>query len=247
RDQVLRSRQFAGDASSSTYQDTLATFDGHGRLAASHRPEQRDGSDNPAYTTYTYNADDSIATVTDARGAVTHYTYENDGTNPERPLVTGISWSVPQGSGISVPTAVSYSFDNAGNRTGMPDALGTIAYTYDDLSRMTAEARNFSDTLADEPTSGVYEVQYTYGLAGGLLSYTDPFGEEIEYSNDKLGRLSSVTGSSFGGVTSYINGIQYRAWGGFKYASYGNNMESVLSYNDQLQPEGYFLRNSTND
>jgi YD repeat-containing protein len=177
---------------------------------------------------------------------VTHYTYENVGGTPKRPLVTGISWSVPQGSGIAVPTAVSYSFDNAGNRTGMTDALGTVAYTYDELSRMTSEARNFSDTLADEPASGVYEVQYTYGLAGGLLSYTDPFGEEIGYSNDKLGRLSSVTGSSFGGVTSYIDGIQYRAWGGFKYASYGNNMESFLSYNDQLQPEGYLLRNSTN-
>src|SRR5690606_40501497 len=50
RDQVLRSRQFAGDASSTTYQDTLAIFDGHGRLSASHRPEQRDGSNNPAYT-----------------------------------------------------------------------------------------------------------------------------------------------------------------------------------------------------
>jgi hypothetical protein len=32
RDQVLRSRQFAGDESSSTYQDTLAIFDGQGRL-----------------------------------------------------------------------------------------------------------------------------------------------------------------------------------------------------------------------
>ena len=39
RDQVLRSRQFAGDASSTTYQDTLAIFDGHGRLSASHRFE----------------------------------------------------------------------------------------------------------------------------------------------------------------------------------------------------------------
>ena len=39
RDQVLRSRQFAGDDSSSTYQDTLAIFDGHGRLSASHRRE----------------------------------------------------------------------------------------------------------------------------------------------------------------------------------------------------------------
>ena len=242
RDQVLRSRQFAGDTSSNTYQDTLALFDGHGRLSASHRPEQRDGSNNPAYTTYTYNADDSIATATDARGAVTHYTYENAGGTPKRPLLTGISWSVPQGSGIAVPTAVSYSFDNAGNRIGMTDALGTVAYTYDELSRMTSEARNFSDTLADEPASGVYEVQYTYGLAGGLLSYTDPFGEEIGYSNDKLGRLSSVTGSSFGGVTSYASNPGYRAWGALKSLSYSNGYEMQISFDDRLRASEYDYR-----
>lgn len=71
RDQVLRSRQYAGDTSSTTFQDTTVTFDGHGRMASSHRPEQRDNSNNLKYTTYNYNADDSISSVTDGRGAVT--------------------------------------------------------------------------------------------------------------------------------------------------------------------------------
>ena len=65
RDQVLRTRQYAGSTSSSTYQDTTATFDGHGRLYQSHRPEQRDPSNNLKYTTYNYNPDDSIQSVTD--------------------------------------------------------------------------------------------------------------------------------------------------------------------------------------
>src|SRR5690606_26999712 len=46
----LRSRNDAG-GTGGTYQGTLAIFDGHGRLSASRRAEQRDSSDNPAYTT----------------------------------------------------------------------------------------------------------------------------------------------------------------------------------------------------
>jgi hypothetical protein len=50
----------------------MAAFDGHGWMTASHRPQQRDGSNDPAFTTYNDNADGSISGVTDARGAVTN-------------------------------------------------------------------------------------------------------------------------------------------------------------------------------
>jgi len=78
RDQVTRTREFAGSASSETFQDTTATFDGHGRLKTSHRPEQRSG-ETLKYTTYNYNPDDSILNITDGRGVVTNYTYNSRG------------------------------------------------------------------------------------------------------------------------------------------------------------------------
>ncbi|MGH9949055.1 MAG: hypothetical protein ACRD6X_17935 [Pyrinomonadaceae bacterium] len=43
---------------------------------------------------------------TPGRGAVTNYTYENASGTPKRPLVTGISWTVPGGSGIADPADV---------------------------------------------------------------------------------------------------------------------------------------------
>src|SRR5689334_12634157 len=75
RDQLTLVRQYAGPDTSGTYQDTTMTFDGYGRQQTRHVPEENAG----AGTTWTYNADDSVNTVTDARGAVTALGYA--GTN----------------------------------------------------------------------------------------------------------------------------------------------------------------------
>ena len=99
RDQATLIRQYSGADTSSTYQDTTMTYDGHGRLSAKHVPQQ----DTSTSTGFTYNADDSVATMTDARGAVTTNTYNSRG------LVTGIAYSVPGGSGITDPSDISYS------------------------------------------------------------------------------------------------------------------------------------------
>lgn len=80
------------------------SYDGHGRLASSHKPEQRDNSNNLKYTTYNYRADDSILNVTDGRGAATHYAYTSLG------LVEEISWTVPGGSSIEVPDDVTFTY-----------------------------------------------------------------------------------------------------------------------------------------
>ena len=212
RDQAVLSRQYAGADGSSTFQDTTATFDGHGRLASSHKPEQRDASNNLKYTTYSYNADDSITSVTDGRGAVTNYTYENVGGVLKRPLVTGISWTVPTGSGITDPADVSYTFDNAGNRTAMTDGLGTQSYSYDSLSRMISESRAYNTTDAGF-ANNTTTLSYTYSLGGQLGSYGASFdsNRQVSYAFDKIGRLTGVTGTYTGGSTNYVTGAAYRA------------------------------------
>ncbi|MGQ0541957.1 MAG: RHS repeat domain-containing protein, partial [Blastocatellia bacterium] len=244
RDQVVESRQYAGSTSSQTYQDTTATFDGHGRLKTSHRPEQRDGSNNPLSTTYNYNTDDSISSVVDARGAVTSYTYENNSGTPLRPLVTGIAWTVPGGSGIEDPADVSFTFDNLGNRTQMTDGLGTINYSYSPLSQLTSETRIFTETLPNKPT-GNFNISYEYTIGGALKSYSDPYGEEIEYAFDKRGRLDEVTGTSFGGVTSYANNPGYRAWGALKHLEYSNGYEMDIEFDNRLRASEFLVQNAT--
>jgi hypothetical protein len=233
RDQATLVRQYEGSETSSTYQDSTASFDGHGRLATSHKPEQRDSSNNLKYTTYNYNTDDSISNVTDGRGVVTNYTYNSRG------LVTNVGWNVGS-TGITATSAVTFSYDNVGNRTAMTDGLGSVVYAYSSLSQMTSETRTFNDTLADKPT-GNYNIAYEYAIGGQLKSYTDPYGQEIEYAHDKAGRLDAVTGTSFGGVTTYANNPQYRAWGALKHLEYGSGRQMNVTYNNGLRANTFVV------
>lgn len=244
RDQVVKVTQTDHPSDPDKVQESLATFDGHGRLYQSHRPEQRDDSNNLKYTTYTYNPDDSIQSVTDGRGAVTNLEYNSRG------LLIGKSWTVPGSSGITDPSDVTFSYDNLGNRTQMIDGMGVVDYEYNSLSQMTAEVRNFSDTLTNEPTTGVYRFEYTYALTGELKTLTEPFGKVISYANDKAGRTTAIDPTTaYGDLPqngSAVSGMQYRAFGSMKGADYGNGTQATITYNSRLQPSAYRLVNTSN-
>ena len=96
RDQITNINQ-AGQTRSFAY-------DGHGRLQSRTTPEQ-------GTTTYSYNPDDTVNVVTDARGATTTFGYNN------RHLVTSLTYGVP--GGVAATPNVSFGYDAAGNRTSM--------------------------------------------------------------------------------------------------------------------------------
>ena len=245
RDQVTNVLQYAGaetptSCPTGTCQETTMSYDGHGRLSASHRPEQN-GS-----TSYIYFADDSIEKITDARGAETVYTYENVSGSLKRNLVTKIEWNVPQNSGITDPTDVVFTYNNMGQRSQMTDGLGVVDYSYNSISQLTSESRNFTDSLAEEPSTGLYTISYSYALGGQLKSYTDPWGKQIAYSDDKAGKLSQVTGTVFGGVDEYAKNPVYRAWGALKSLNYGDaDMQTSLTYDSQLRPATHLVNQAS--
>ena len=217
-------------------QVTTLTYDGYGRLKTQQRPEQTSA------TTYNYNLDDSIQAVVDARGASSAYTYNSRG------LVKLIHYTKPASSTI-VPDAedVSFTYDDAGNRKKMTDGLGTVDYTYTELSQLKTEKRTFYDTLANAPAGG-FKFNYEYDLAGQLRSLEDPYNQKINYAYDAIGRLNAVTGSTaFGGVTNYASNPQYRAWGGLKSLSYGDASVMQMTYDNRLQVASYLMsKNGTN-
>jgi len=220
RDQVTLVRQT--DNTTSAYQDTPMGYDGYGRLASKHVPEQRDQIGNPTYTTFTHYDDDTIHTVTDARGAVTTYLYNG------RHQITSAT------SALSGQPTISstFEYDAVGNRTSMTDGMGSTSYIYDSLSRMTSETRILSGL-------GSYTIGYGYNLAGEMTSVTDPFNSTISYGYDAAGRTSSVTGTSFGGVTTYASNMQYRAFDGLKSMSYGNSKTLAVGYDTRMAPSSY--------
>ncbi|MEP6850897.1 MAG: hypothetical protein ABI999_18715, partial [Acidobacteriota bacterium] len=244
RDQVLQTTQYDGTTSSGTHQETTAAYDGFGRLSSSHKPEQQNSDTTAAYTTYAYNLDDSLATLTDARGTATNYTYNNQA------LPVTVHYTAPSGSGISVPSDVTLGYNNMGKRTSMTDALGTMAYAYDSLSEVTSETRHFSDTLSSGLSGNNYAISYTHQLNGQLASLTEPFGAVFNYGYDKVGRLTGVDPTAaYGDLTStqsVVSGMQYRAFGSLKQVDYGNGTQATLTYNNRLQPLTYRLVNSSN-
>jgi hypothetical protein len=246
RDQATLIREYVGSDSSLTYQDTAYTYDGHGRVATVHKPKWFDpgNSNAPKYITTTYNADDTIASVTDPRGAVATYTYETVSSNLKRPLVTNIAFSAP--TPIPTVTPVQFDYDDAGNRKTMTDSSGTVSYTYDELSRLKTEARHFADAMTAQPTGG-YVLTYAYNLGGGLKSIIDPFSHETTYSADKTGRTISVgSGSSY--PTTYADNISYRAFGSIKSMSLSatSPVNIAMTYDDALRPATYTAHSNAN-
>lgn len=195
RDQVTVLRQWAGaENGGGAYQDTSMSYDGYGRLQSKHMPEQNAGT----ATVYAYNSDNTIQSVTDARGASATYEYNNG-----RHLVNHVSHE-PAGGVPDTPDAW-FTYDAAGNRTSMTDGLGLVSYNYNQLSRMTSETRTFTGVAT-------FALNYDYNLAGQLKSLTDHTNQTINYAFDSTGRLSNITGTNYS-VSQFVNSVAYRAWG----------------------------------
>lgn len=234
RDQVTLVRQFKGAAPANyetdlncptnTCQKTEFTYDGYGRLQTKHVPEQQQ---NPSVvSTWTYNADDTVNTLTDGRGAVTTYGY----AGTKRRLVKTVSRVL----GAANDTVI-FGYDAAGNRLSMSHSVNgatqdSCSYEYDQLSHLISETKHIN-ALAGSLTAGDYTMGYQYTLGGQLSSVTDPFNSTTNLNYDAVGRTQSVTGAYGGTNYTYANDIEYRAWGAVK-----RHDVKTIAYNNRMQP-----------
>jgi len=189
------------------------SYDGYGRLSQCVKPEQ-------GTTNYSYLSDDTVQTITDARGATSTFGYNNRG------LVTSITYGVP--AGVAATPNVTFGYDSAGNRTSMTDGLGSVSYVYNPLSQLMSETRTFTGV------NGTYALTYGYNLAGQLNSITNPWDAQVGYNYDRLGRVTNVSGSGYSNVSSYVNSISYRAFG-LKQMQYNNGRTLSLQYDNRMR------------
>ena len=180
--------------------------------------------------------------MTDGRGVIKTYTYENVSGVPKRPLVTGINWTVGTTGVITTGVPIGFTYDNLGNRTQMTDSQGTQNYTYDSLSRMTSETRAFTSGF------GTYSLEYTYTLGGQVKTYGFPSeaSRTVTYAHDKAGRVTGVTGGGFGGVSNYLTGIGYRAFDSPKNGTYGSGKTLTQTYDSRLNISNYTVSGTAN-
>jgi len=198
-------------------------YDGYGRLQTRTTPEQ-------GATNYNYNADDTTNFVTDARGAKTIFGY-----NP-RHLVVSISYDLSNlvpGQSVAPTSNVSFTYDAAGNRQTMSDGMGSVSYSYDNLSQLTSETRGFNET------GGAYTLAYSYNLAGELTSIIDyDSNTTVNYGYDKAGRVTGVTGE-----VNYATGLTYRAFGAIKGMNYGDGKSLSTAYDNRMRPTKWDVSN----
>ncbi len=243
RDQITFVREYAGTSSSTTFQETVISYDGFGRLKTQHSPNQKVDPSNSAssdHTTWNYNSDDTIQSVVDARGVITNFSYN------ARHLVTAVTYdasNAPAGANIAATTSVAFTYDAAGNRKSMSDGSGAASYHYDQLSRMDWEEKTFSGL----PTAGTFRLSYEYSMGGILKKVTDErsstgFTETL----DKTGRVTTVNAVGFQGAqTQFASQIQYRAGGQLKAKTQGNTTLS-FDYNNRGLVKAYSLSGHVN-
>lgn len=235
RDQVTSVREYQGTEASDVYHETSMTYDGYGRSRTKHVPEQQadNTSGSTDHTTWNYNDDDTVETVTDARGITTTFGYN------ARRLLTSITY--PQNLPVGVPATanVTYSYDAARNRSSISDTSGNVVtYSYDTLSRLESEARQFSGL------TGTYTLAYEYNLAGQVNKVTDQspgVGTSFSYTLDNVGRLTSVDSTGLGATAPLASNAQYRASGALKHRDSGNGSGMNLAYNSRGMVTQYSL------
>jgi YD repeat-containing protein len=252
----LVSVQHSGDAAPSR---TFA-YDSLKRLKSATNPES-------GTTSYTYDHNGNVATVTDARGVVKCFgTLSGSSCNSvvgtgydglNRPL--NKNYYIPL-DGYQNPVAaatpgVQYGYDDAPNGIGRlslvtaTDAANVVqstSYTgYDVMGRVIASTQS-----ANGITGGF---TYAYNLAGKIEQQTyGPTGRKLTYCYDEVGRTSSVTGQiGSGSSTQYAvlpevdpsvgNAYSYAPQGAIqhmKLGKAGSALDEWWQYNNRLQPTG---------
>lgn len=171
---------------------TSSVRDAMGELSSSVAPKGNVAGADPAdfTTSYTYNGDGQVLTVTDPLGHVTTTGYDADGnvhtvTDPNNHTTTTDYNENNQPVTITRPdtTTVTSTYDDDGNQLTRTNGAGkTTTYTYDPLNRLA------SSTDPDNRTTS-----YSYDLAGNQRTVTNPAGEITTKTYDHANRLTGIS------------------------------------------------------
>lgn len=151
-------------------------------------------------TLYQYDLEDNLAQMTDRNGYHTNYIYDS------RKLL--LKKNVEE-----TADSITYSYDEAGNRTGMSDESGDTAYSYDANNRLTIIKKN-----------GQAQISYSYDQIGNIAKVIDSTGTVTVYTYDKASRMETVTFD--GGKLTY----QYDENGNRKALTYDSGVKELYEY-----------------
>jgi len=183
-----------------------------------------------ATTTYTYNPQGDLITVTDTNNNVTHITYDNLGRKIAMNDPDMGSWQ--------------YGYDGNGNLIWQKDAKNqVISFTYDALNRLTNKTDGISGPIVNLPNlpnqqAPTFNVNYNFDLTnqafgiGRLGSVTYDTGT-AGFVYDQLGR--EVTSTKNVAQSNYNAVRQYDALNRLQQVQYPDGFQANYGYNQAGQ------------
>ena len=198
---LTRVDQWGGPAGSAGDRVRTFVYDSLSRLTSSSTPES-------GTIGYFYDLNGNVATRTDARNIATNYSYDvlnrvasktySDGT-PTAQLFYDQSGTVTVGSGInyfqnafSVSNGIGRLTSQFTGKTSAGAGAAVRAFSYDPMGRVAGTAECWSSGECSNPY-GTWLMQWTYDLAGHILSRNNGADRTFNYSYDSAGRLQTAS------------------------------------------------------
>jgi RHS repeat-associated protein len=190
---------------------TTYRYDGNGNLTYKTSPAQNQGGTSTVTLTYCYDALNRMTAKA--------YTQQTCVSGSVPTPVATYSYDQATNNGLSISNGI-------GRRTGMTDAGGTEAWSYDVMGRVLTDQRTTNSVT--KSTNYVY-LPY---VDGSLYSLTYPSGRLITYQVGGAERVLSASDSTI----TYASGAHYTPWGALTSVQNGGVLNSTDLYNNRLQP-----------
>jgi YD repeat-containing protein len=202
-------------------------YDSLSRLTQATNPES--GTVN-----YMYDANGNAITKTDGRGITTNY-------SPSDLPIDALN-RVRKKTYSNGDPSVTYTYDgsgclgqascyNVGRRTGMVDAAGSEAWSYDKMGRVAVDQRT-TNNVTKTTTYSTSSTPYNYDGSIAQLNY--PSGRIITYAPNAAGQ--SVSAVDTANNVNYATLAAYAPHGALSSLLNGANVLSTWYYNNRLQP-----------
>jgi RHS repeat-associated protein len=249
-DNLLTVNQKGGSTNSANWRTRTFAYDSLSQLTSSTNPESNTQPVSPfavVPTSYAYDANGNLSTKSapapnQTGTATVTTTYAHDALNrltqksySDSTPVVKYGYDAIAPSGCTLPTLTIGN--GIGKRTGMCDAAGAEAWSYD----ITAGTGwKLTDARTTNSVSKSTIVQNN--LAGSAATLTYPSGRTITYALDAAARPISAVDST--GPITYATAAGYAPIGALSSLTNGASVVSTLYFNNRLQPCRISVKNT---
>ncbi len=197
---------------------TLYTYDDRGLLVKQISPDT-------GTTTFAYNETGSLLSKTLNDGRTTEYTYDILGR------LTSIMFD---DNTQDVIYLYDQNINGKGRLTGISDASGNYAFSYDALGNLTTLVKTIENTT--------FTTSYTYDGAGNITSITYPDDRTVNYEYSSSGYVNRITTTKNGTTQVLADTISYLPFGPVQTLEFGNSELLEKTFDLQYRPDTLTLQ-----